>query len=102
MLALVLLLAAAPPDPAASEAALRRRVAAQPAAVRDYFQRRANCNHWEGEEPYDDGRRREIEAALKDLHCATIEGEAAFLRRYYAKRPEALAVIARAEEQPGW
>ena len=102
MLALVLLLAAAEPAPADGDEALRRRVAAQPAVVRDYFQRRANCNHWGGEEPYDADRRREIDAALKDLRCETIEAEAIFLRRHFAARPETLAVIELADEQTGW
>ena len=102
MLALILLLAAAQPGPAASGEALRRRVAAQPAVVRDYFSRRANCNHFGGEEPYDADRRREIAAALKDLRCETIEAEAIFLRRHFAARPETLAVIELADEQTGW
>jgi len=98
MLALAALLVAQQGD----EAALRARVEAQPPAVRDFIARRANCNHWGGEEPYDAGRRREIERAVRDLGCLTLRGEEIFLRRYFAGRPEILALLTETEEQSGW
>ena len=84
------------------EAALRARVAAQPPAIQSFIARRANCNHWGGEEPYDEPRRREIERAVRDLGCATLRGEEIFLRRYFANRPEILALLTDTEEQSGW
>ena len=98
MLALLALLIAAQ----GGEEALRARVAAQPQSVQDYFARRAMCNHWGGEEPYDRARRAEIASALRELGCATIDGEEVFLRRYFANRPDTLAVIAEARETLGW
>lgn len=98
MLALAVLLLAQQGD----EAALRARVDAQPPAIREFIVRRANCNHWGGEEPYDAGRRREIARAVRDLGCATIRGEEIFLRRYFANQPEVLALLTETEEQAGW
>jgi hypothetical protein len=82
--------------------AMRARVAMQPRAVRDFVARRAMCNHWLGEEPYDRERRREIESAVRDLGCATIDGEDAFLRRHFAARPEIRAILDETRDIPGW
>ncbi len=98
MLALAVFLLAQQGD----EAALRARVEAQPAAIRDFIVRRANCNHWGGEEPYDAERRREIARAVRDLGCATLRGEEIFLRRYFADRAEILALLTETEDQAGW
>jgi len=38
--------------------------------VRDFLQRRTDCNHWAGEEGYDAARRAEINAAYAKLRCA--------------------------------
>lgn len=95
--ALALLLAAQD-----GEAALRARVAAQPVAVRRYVARRAMCNHWGGEEPYDAGRRREILSAFRSLRCARIDRDEAALRRLYARRRATIAVIDEAEDLLGW
>ena len=95
--ALALLLAAQD-----GEAALRARVAAQPPAVRRYVARRAMCNHWGGEEPYDARRRRQILSAFRSLRCARIDRDEAALRRLYARRRSTIAVIDEAEDLLGW
>lgn len=82
--------------------AMRARVAAQPQAVQDFVARRAMCNHWLGEEPYDRDRRREIERALRELGCATIEGEGAFLRRHFSARPEIPAILDETRDILAW
>ena len=98
MLALLALLLTAQGE----EAALRARVAAQPAAVSRYVERRAMCNHWSGEEPYDADRRRQIARAVRALRCARIDRDEALLRRRYAARPATIAVIDAAAELVGW
>jgi hypothetical protein len=97
LLGLALLLAAQD-----GEAALRARVAAQPAPVRRYVERRAMCNHWGGEEPYDAARRREIARAVRALRCTRIDRDEAVLRRRHAGRPATIAVIDEAAELLGW
>jgi hypothetical protein len=67
-----------------------------PLAVRVYMDRRLNCDHWAGEEPYDRDRAREIDRALRSLKCERLDGEAAGLRRAYRHNREiqrALAVV---------
>ena len=87
---------------AQGEEALRARVAAQPEAVRRYVERRAMCNHWGGEEPYDADRRREIARAVRVLRCTRIDRDEALLRRRYAARRATIAVIDEAEDLLGW
>ena len=83
-------------------AALRARVAAQPAAIRRYVERRAMCNHWGGEEPYDAERRRQIARAVRGLRCTRIDRDEALLRRRYAASAATIAVIDEAAELLGW
>jgi hypothetical protein len=84
------------------EDALTARVAAQPAAVQRYVERRAMCNHWGGEPDYDAGRRRQIARAMRELRCDRIDRDEAALRRRYAGRPATIAVIDEAEDLLGW
>ena len=72
---------------------LRARVEAQPEAVRDFIERRAMCNHFLGEEPYDEERRRDLEQAIDELRCAVIEGDERTLRNLDAARPDILALL---------
>ena len=99
LLALAAMQAAAPD---AEVAALRARVARQPPSVREFVARRAECNHWAGEESYDAARRAEIERALAGLRCATIDGEAIFLARHFANRPDILALLEETKDSLGW
>ena len=52
-------------------------------AVTRFVERAQMCEHWMGEEPYDDARRAEIDRNLNDLRCTTIrrDGEALKLSR---------------------
>ena len=84
------------------EQSLHRRVAALPQSVRELIERRAMCNHWGGEEPYDTQRRRQIEQAFADLRCATVPGEASFLRRYFAASSEVAELLDRTADESGW
>jgi hypothetical protein len=65
-----------------------------PAEVRVLIDRRADCNHWAGEEPYDRDRKREIQRAIRDLRCETVPREETRLRRRYAKLPQVLLALA--------
>lgn len=65
-----------------------------PREVRVLIDRRLNCDHWAGEEPYDRARRREINAALRDLRCGTVEREETRLKRRYARLPQVLKALA--------
>ena len=65
-----------------------------PRDLRVLIDRRLNCNHWAGEEPYDRARKREINAALRDLRCSGIEREETRLQRRYAKLPQVLKALA--------
>jgi hypothetical protein len=92
MLLFAIVLAAAAPRPAAT--------ADTPAEIVKFLDRRAGCDHWTGEEPYDAARRREIEAAIADLKCARIERDEAALRKRYAADPALLHLIAEGEGNP--
>ena len=50
-----------------------------PAAVRAYLARRASCDHWRGEEPYDARRRSQILGAERRA-CSGLEEERRRLR----------------------
>ena len=70
----------------AENGTLAERVAQQPRPVRVFVERRLECNHWGGEEPYDAARRREIHRAVRALRCNSLEkDEQQLLRRYPAK-----------------
>jgi hypothetical protein len=67
-----------------------------PTEVRDFIDRRANCNHWLGEEAYDAERRAEILAALTELRCelSALANDEAVLKGRYAKNPDVLKALA--------
>lgn len=93
-------LAAAPP--AASEdppalAALRRGM---PPDVSDFIGRAVGCNHWAGEEPYDEDRRAQIAAAVQSLGCRALDADHAALSRKYAGQAEVLRRLKRARTTP--
>ena len=66
-------------------------------AVTRFVERAQMCEHWMGEEPYDDARRAEIDRNLGDLRCTTVrrDGEALKLGRrdrLWRAWPAAIAV----------
>jgi hypothetical protein len=69
-----------------------------PRAVRAFVERKSECNHWAGEEPYDAARAKQIERAVTRLNCEKLDREEAVLKRRHAgnrKILEALALAAR-------
>ena len=86
---------------AAADMDVRSAAAAAPQAVRALIERRAGCNHWTGEEPYDEPRRREIERAVRDLRCDTLDMDERKLRKRYARHPGVLRLIERTRDADG-
>ena|SRR6185312_2516153 len=76
-----------------------RGLAKLPQDVRIHIDRAINCSHWAGEEGYDAARRREINSALRSLHCARLDRESARLKRRYARRPAVLKMIEKYPEE---
>ncbi|CAN7224546.1 hypothetical protein [Brevundimonas sp. LjRoot202] len=62
-------------------------------AVTRFVERAAMCEHWMGEEPYDDARRTEIDRNLGDLRCTTIRRDGEALKLSRKDRPEDLGRI---------
>lgn len=62
-------------------------------AVARFLERAENCEHWMGEEPYDDARRAEINRNLSDLRCTTVRRDGEALRLSRRGRPEDLRRI---------
>jgi hypothetical protein len=56
-------------------------------------ERRANCNHWQGEEPNDKAHGREIDRALTRFGCDFIERDEEKLRARYADKPEIIRAL---------
>ena len=77
-------------------------VASLPRDIRDFIDRRANCNHWLGEEPYDAERRAEIQFALMALSCADLSKDENSLKsRYSRSEPVLKALIISKDWSPG-
>ena len=64
-----------------------------------FVERAEMCNHWAGEEPYDDARRAEIDRNLNDLRCTTITRDGEALKVSRRERPED---VRRIDEALGW
>lgn len=72
---------------------LQARIKAAPMDVRMFIERRAECDHWLGEEPYDGDRAAQITEAILELECARLPRDEAELRRRYRARPDVLDLI---------
>jgi hypothetical protein len=80
---------------------LRQRLDALPRPLGAFVERRADCNHWTGEEPYDAQRRAEIERAIRDLRCARIEKDEQRIRHRYRGNAAAIAILDETADLPG-
>jgi hypothetical protein len=60
---------------------------------------RQQCDHFRGEEPYDEARRQEIAAAL-DRFCRGTDARLADLRKKYRKAPEKIRRMLSGFEHP--
>lgn len=70
-----------------------------PNDARDLVDRALNCQHWTGEEPYDEARGHEIETALTELKCDVLSLDYDHLLRKYAKRRDVLATLEAADRE---
>ncbi len=89
---MMLLIAAALAYPALGAEA-NRALAKAPRELGVFMERRAECDHWGGEEPYDKDRLAQINRAVKSLRCDRLQADETALRRKYAKRPAVLAIL---------
>jgi hypothetical protein len=64
-----------------------------PRDARKVAERMAGCLHWSGEDGYDADRTREINKALTDLRCDTIDQDFAAMRAKYAGDARILAIL---------
>lgn len=62
-------------------------------AVTRFVERAEMCEHWMGEEPYDDARRTEINRHVEDLRCATVRRDGEALKLSRKDQPEDLRRI---------
>jgi len=93
-LAVLLMIAAAQPARADKfQDDLDKLTAGLPRTPPRLVERRANCNHWQGEEPYDKARGREIDRALTRFGCDFIERDEEKLRARYADKPEIIKAL---------
>jgi hypothetical protein len=88
-----MMLAAVLAYPALNEEA-NRALANAPREIGAYAERRAECEHWGGEEPYDKARGRQIAAAVRALRCERLEADGRVLRKKYAGRPALVRLLA--------
>lgn len=58
-----------------------------PAEVAELVHRVVDCNHWGGEEGYDDQRAAEIDAAMTALRCDALAEDEAAMRLRHAASP---------------
>lgn len=71
-----------------------------PPDVSDFIRRAVVCNHWAGEEPYNDERRVQINAAVSGLRCRELDADQNLIRKRHAGNAEILKRIARARNTP--
>lgn len=88
--------------PASSDTDLIRRVERAPKDVSSFIERRAGCNHWLGEVPYDRERAAEISRAVHRLRCAKLEHDEATLRRRYRRQPVVLTLLDESADMLPW
>ncbi|KLK91675.1 hypothetical protein AA309_18820 [Microvirga vignae] len=72
-----------------------------PADVRAFAERRLECNHWAGEEPYDAERAGQITGAMERLQCERLKVDEMQLRRHYAGSTAILGVLDDVRRQTG-
>lgn len=62
-------------------------------AVSRFVERAQMCEHWMGEEPYDDARRAQIDRNQRDLRCTTVSRDGEALKLSRRDRPDDLRRI---------
>ncbi|HYC67985.1 hypothetical protein [Brevundimonas sp.] len=62
-------------------------------AVTRFLERTEMCEHWMGEEPFDDARRAQIDRNINDLRCTTVRRDGEALKLSRRDRPEDVRLI---------
>ena len=78
-------------------AGLRRDM---PPDVSDFIRRAVVCNHWAGEEPYDDERRAQINLAVQTLRCRELDADQLALAKQYHDNVDVLRRIQQSRRTP--
>ncbi len=81
---------------------LKPRVESAPREVAKFIERRAGCNHFLGEEPYDPERAAELSKALRELRCERVDRDERRLTRAYRSRPDIVRLLKDTETLIGW
>ena len=70
-----------------------------PAEAQLLIDRAFSCQHWTGEDPYDEARAHEIDTALTELKCDTLSLDHDRLLKKYAKRPDVTGTLEAADRE---
>jgi hypothetical protein len=103
--------APAPPEPVASPAPEPQAVDEDPpllaglrkdmpADVSDFIRRAVTCNHWAGEEPYNEERRAQMAEAVGSLRCRELDTDQRALAKLYHGNAEVLRRIRQSRSTP--
>lgn len=76
---------------------MRMLTAGYPADVADFLERVVECNHWAGEEPYDENRKREINQAVTELNCDALVADESVIKGHYRNDSAVLEAIEKAK-----
>ena len=87
LVALLLIAQAAPAE------GVRTLTKGAPRQVAAFIERRAYCNHFLGEEPYDAERATELARTLRELRCSRIDRDERILRRAYRNSPATIRLL---------
>lgn len=71
-----------------------------PADVSDFIRRAVTCNHWAGEEPYDEDRRAQMAEAVGSLRCRELDTDQRALAKQYDGNAEVLRRIRQSRSTP--
>ncbi|MGB4813092.1 MAG: hypothetical protein WBP13_11520 [Methylophilaceae bacterium] len=69
-----------------------------PKQVKKVIERQVACNHWAGEEAYDDARAKEITTAVASLKCETLEQDELRLIKKYQSNAKVKSAIQQAKD----
>lgn len=72
---------------------VQRRIDHAPIQVHKLIERRAGCNYFASEYPYNEERARDLASQMRSLRCAMLERNERALRRRYVNRPDILKLL---------
>lgn len=75
------------------------RVIDCPAEIQPLIDRAFGCQHWTGEEPYDNARAHEIDTAITELKCDTLSLDYDAALKKYADRPDVTGALETADRE---